>query len=48
MCLTEFTDGIAEDWGGKPFIDMINGWKYALDKHPEVKTLYVIDISIYK
>jgi dipeptidyl aminopeptidase/acylaminoacyl peptidase len=32
----EFTDGITEDWGGKPFIDLINGWKYALDQHPEI------------
>jgi hypothetical protein len=26
-----------EDWGGKPFVDMIAGWKYALEKFPEVK-----------
>jgi len=32
----EFTDAIAEDWGGKPFIDMIHGWKHALQKYPEV------------
>lgn len=32
----EFTDGIAEDWGGKPFVDMIAGWKYALEKFPEI------------
>ncbi|KAF9561807.1 alpha/beta-hydrolase [Agrocybe pediades] len=32
----EFTDAIAEDWGGKPFEDMINGWKFALDKYPEI------------
>ncbi|TFK40524.1 Alpha/Beta hydrolase protein [Crucibulum laeve] len=32
----EFTDAIAEDWGGKPFVDMIQGWKYVLDKHPEI------------
>ncbi|KAG2010138.1 dipeptidyl-peptidase 5 [Coprinopsis cinerea AmutBmut pab1-1] len=32
----EFTDAIAEDWGGKPFIDMINGWKYVLEKYPEI------------
>jgi dipeptidyl aminopeptidase/acylaminoacyl peptidase len=35
MHLAEFTDAIAEDWGGKPFVDMIKGWKYALDQHPE-------------
>jgi dipeptidyl aminopeptidase/acylaminoacyl peptidase len=32
----EFTDAIAEDWGGKPFTDMINGWKFALDQYPEI------------
>jgi dipeptidyl aminopeptidase/acylaminoacyl peptidase len=30
------TDAIKEDWGGKPFEDMIKGWKYALEKYPEV------------
>lgn len=34
--LTELTDAIAKDWGGKPFVDMINGWKQALKAHPEV------------
>lgn len=33
--LTEFTDDIAEDWGGKPFVDLQKGWKYALEKYPE-------------
>lgn len=32
----EFTDAIAEDWGGAPFIDMSKGWKYALEKYPEI------------
>ncbi|KAJ2931965.1 hypothetical protein H1R20_g5113, partial [Candolleomyces eurysporus] len=32
----EFTDAIAEDWGGKPFVDMANGWKYILEKYPEI------------
>jgi len=32
----EFTDAIAEDWGGKPFVDMQKGWKYALDVYPEI------------
>ncbi|KAF7768229.1 hypothetical protein Agabi119p4_7472 [Agaricus bisporus var. burnettii] len=32
----ELTDAIKEDWGGKPFVDLINGWKYALDKYPEI------------
>ncbi|KAH6912711.1 Alpha/Beta hydrolase protein [Coprinopsis sp. MPI-PUGE-AT-0042] len=31
-----FTDAITEDWGGKPFVDMINGWKYALENFPEI------------
>ncbi|KDQ62499.1 hypothetical protein JAAARDRAFT_30397 [Jaapia argillacea MUCL 33604] len=34
----EFTDAIAEDWGGKPFIDMQKGWKYVLDTYPEIDT----------
>jgi dipeptidyl aminopeptidase/acylaminoacyl peptidase len=34
--LSEFTDAIAEDWGGKPFDDLIAGWKYVLDKFPQV------------
>ena len=32
----ELTDAIKEDWGGKPFVDTIRGWKYALEKYPEV------------
>jgi len=32
----DFTDAIAKDWGGKPFIDLQRGWKYALDKYPEI------------
>ncbi|PPQ67717.1 hypothetical protein CVT25_009323 [Psilocybe cyanescens] len=32
----EFTDGIAGDWGGKPFVDLINGWKHALKAYPEI------------
>ncbi|KDR82578.1 hypothetical protein GALMADRAFT_237969 [Galerina marginata CBS 339.88] len=32
----EFTDAIAEDWGGKPFTDMIHGWKHALEEYPEI------------
>ncbi|KAG5648332.1 hypothetical protein DXG03_004904 [Asterophora parasitica] len=31
-----FTDAIAEDWGGRPFVDLQKGWKYALDKYPEI------------
>ncbi|KXN88269.1 Dipeptidyl-peptidase 5 [Leucoagaricus sp. SymC.cos] len=32
----ELTDAIKEDWGGKPFEDLIRGWKYALEKYPEI------------
>ncbi|KAI0041991.1 alpha/beta-hydrolase [Auriscalpium vulgare] len=32
----EFTDAIAKDWGGKPFVDLQKGWKYALNKYPEI------------
>ncbi|KAI0248252.1 hypothetical protein BJV78DRAFT_1238120, partial [Lactifluus subvellereus] len=32
----DFTDGITNDWSGKPFIDLQRGWKYALDKYPEI------------
>ncbi|KAI0269780.1 alpha/beta-hydrolase [Gloeopeniophorella convolvens] len=32
----ELTDAIAKDWGGKPFVDLQKGWKYALDKYPEI------------
>lgn len=30
------TEGIKEDWGGKPFIDLRNGWKYILGRYPQV------------
>jgi dipeptidyl aminopeptidase/acylaminoacyl peptidase len=33
----ELTDAITEDWGGKPFVDLIKGWKYALEQYPEVR-----------
>ncbi|KIY45662.1 alpha/beta-hydrolase [Fistulina hepatica ATCC 64428] len=32
----ELTDAITEDWGGKPFVDIQKGWKYALSKYPEI------------
>ncbi|CAG7853281.1 Dipeptidyl-peptidase 5; AltName: Full=Dipeptidyl-peptidase V; Short=DPP V; Short=DppV; Flags: Precursor [Serendipita indica DSM 11827] len=31
-----FTDAITEDWGGRPFQDLIAGWKYVLDRYPEI------------
>lgn len=42
----DFTDAIAEDWGGKPFVDLQKGWKYALDKYPEVGYLSSLFIEI--
>ncbi|EGN98332.1 hypothetical protein SERLA73DRAFT_74559 [Serpula lacrymans var. lacrymans S7.3] len=32
----EFTDSITGDWGGKPFVDMQNGFKYILDNYPQI------------
>jgi dipeptidyl aminopeptidase/acylaminoacyl peptidase len=32
----EFTDAIAEDWGGKPFADLQAGWKHVLQEYPEI------------
>ncbi|KAK2465265.1 hypothetical protein APHAL10511_002619 [Amanita phalloides] len=32
----EFTDAIAEDWGGKPFVDMRKGWEHILQHYPQV------------
>ncbi|KAI0670984.1 alpha/beta-hydrolase [Trametes maxima] len=37
----DFTNAIKEDWGGKPFVDLRNGWKYILDNVPEVRQLQV-------
>ncbi|KIM30118.1 hypothetical protein M408DRAFT_67081 [Serendipita vermifera MAFF 305830] len=31
-----FTDAITEDWGGRPFEDLIAGWKYVLERFPEI------------
>jgi len=31
-----FTDAIAGDWGGRPFIDLQKGWAYALEHYPEI------------
>jgi hypothetical protein len=33
---TDLVDAITKDWGGKPFVDLQKGWKYALDKYPEI------------
>ncbi|KAG8933244.1 hypothetical protein FRC01_010233 [Tulasnella sp. 417] len=30
----DFTDAITKDWGGKPFVDLLHGWKYALKHYP--------------
>ncbi|KAN0087536.1 Merops: S09.UPW [Tylopilus felleus] len=32
----DLTEGIKEDWGGKPFVDLRNGWKYVLDNYPQI------------
>ncbi|KAJ7175992.1 Alpha/Beta hydrolase protein [Mycena filopes] len=32
----EFTDGITKDWGGKPFVDLIAGWKHILETYPQI------------
>ncbi|KAJ6585115.1 Alpha/Beta hydrolase protein [Mycena capillaripes] len=32
----EFTEAVVEDWGGKPFVDMINGFKYVLESYPQI------------
>lgn len=32
----DLTEGIKEDWGGKPFVDLRNGWKYVLENYPQV------------
>jgi dipeptidyl aminopeptidase/acylaminoacyl peptidase len=40
--LTDFpdlTDAIAEDWGGKPFVDLRKGWQYILGHYPQVRVL---------
>jgi hypothetical protein len=35
----DFTDAITGDWGGRPFDDLIAGWKYVLDAFPEVNMI---------
>lgn len=35
-----FTDSITEDWGGRPFIDLKLGWKFALQAYPEVTKIF--------
>jgi len=32
----EFTDAIAEDWGGRPFFDLRQGWEYINETYPQV------------
>jgi hypothetical protein len=34
-----FMDAIKEDWGGKPFVDLRQGWKYILDNFPQERWL---------
>ncbi|KAL1702382.1 Alpha/Beta hydrolase protein [Schizophyllum commune] len=32
----DFASGIKNDWGGKPFVDLKNGWDYILAEYPEI------------
>ncbi|KAI4523986.1 alpha/beta-hydrolase [Schizophyllum commune Loenen D] len=32
----DFASGIKNDWGGKPFVDLKNGWDYIMAKYPEI------------
>lgn len=34
--MLEFTDGINQNWGGRPIQDLLLGWKYILQEYPEV------------
>lgn len=38
----DFTDAITEDWGGRPFKDLVLGWKYVLERYPEVQSTLVL------
>jgi dipeptidyl aminopeptidase/acylaminoacyl peptidase len=31
-----FTDAIAENWGGRPYVDLKKGWDHVLNKYPEI------------
>jgi hypothetical protein len=35
----EFMDEVTCDWGGKPFEDLLLGWKYVQTRWPEVSLL---------
>ena len=37
-CVLAFTDAIQKDWGGKPFVDLRNGWQYVVDNYPQIDT----------
>ncbi|KAG0699998.1 alpha beta-hydrolase [Suillus ampliporus] len=32
----DFTDGINQNWGGRPIQDLLMGWKYILQNYPEI------------
>ncbi|KAG2134271.1 alpha beta-hydrolase [Suillus cothurnatus] len=34
--ISEFTDGINKNWGGRPIQDLLIGWKYILQEYPEI------------
>ncbi|KAG2139739.1 alpha beta-hydrolase [Suillus clintonianus] len=31
-----FTDGVSNNWGGRPIQDLLMGWKYILQEYPEI------------
>ena len=33
---TALTDAIQREWGGKPFDDLIRGYKHILNEYPEI------------
>ena len=45
--LLDLTEAIKEDWGGKPFVDLRNGWKYVLDNYPQVIKLHQNDTTSF-
>ena len=42
LLLIDFTDAITEDWGGRPFQDLLLGWEFVLDKYPEASSLMLV------
>lgn len=44
--LVEFTDRISENWGERPFEDLIKVWKNALKLYPQVRFIIIINMRI--